>query len=64
MGPRTRKAIGGVAMLVFLLAYVSIAGLLGSMLPNQWALKLVYYALAGLLWGVPLLPLIRWMNRA
>lgn len=63
MGPRTRKAIGGVAILAFLLFYIGAAARLGSLLPDQWAVRLVYYLAAGTLWGAPLIPLLGWMNR-
>jgi hypothetical protein len=63
MGPRTRKAIGGVALLIFLLFYVGAAAKLGSLLPNQWAVRLAYYLVVGLAWGAPILPLLSWMNR-
>jgi hypothetical protein len=63
MKARARKAVGGVAILVFLAVYVAVASSIGMRLPNQWAIRLAYYAIAGLAWGLPLLPLITWMNR-
>ena len=51
MGRRTRKAIGSVAILLFLLFYVGLAGWVGDKLPNQWLVKLLYYAVAGTAWG-------------
>ena len=63
MSPRIRKFIGLIAILAFLCAYVVLASTVGDYLPDHWAARLVYYALAGSLWGVPLFPLIRWMNR-
>ena len=63
MNARVRKAIGGVGILVFLGAYVWAASSIGVMLPNQWAVRLVYYAVVGTAWGLPLIPLITWMNR-
>ena len=63
MGPRTRKAIGSAAILLFLLFYVGVAGWIGDKLPNQWLVKLVFYAVAGTAWGAPLIPLLTWMNR-
>ena len=63
MNERVRKAIGGVGLLVFLGAYVWAASSIGVMLPNQWAVRLVYYAVVGTAWGLPLIPLISWMNR-
>ena len=62
MGPRTRKAIGGVGILVFLAAYVMIAVSIGTRLPDQWMIRLAYYAVVGMVWGLPLIPLISWMN--
>ena len=63
MGPKTRKAVGGVAMLAFLLFYIGAAAKLGTMLPNQWLVKLAYYLVAGTAWGAPLIPLMTWMNQ-
>jgi hypothetical protein len=63
MSARIRKAIGGVAMLVFLAAYVWAMTSLGQKVPDMWAAKLAFYLVAGTAWGVPLIPLIAWMNR-
>ena len=63
MKARARKAIGGLGMLAFLAVYVWIASSIGTRLPNQWAIRLAYYAAAGIAWGLPLIPLISWMNR-
>jgi hypothetical protein len=63
MKARARKAVGGVVMLLFLAVYVWAASSIGVRLPNQWAIRLAYYALAGLGWSLPMLPLISWMNR-
>jgi hypothetical protein len=63
MKARARKAVGGMAMLVFLAVYVWAASSIGMRLPGHWAIRLAYYALAGLGWSLPMLPLISWMNR-
>ena len=63
MSARTRKAIGGAGMLVFLAAYIWAMTTLGAMIPNQWLARLAFYLVAGTGWGVPLIPLIAWMNR-
>jgi hypothetical protein len=63
MTARVRKAIGGLGILVFLGVYVWAAATLGSHLPNQWAIRLIYYAVVGTSWGLPIIPLISWMNR-
>jgi hypothetical protein len=63
MPVRIRKLIGSLAIMVFLFAYVSLVVVVADHVPDQWAVKLAFFGLAGVLWGVPLLPLIRWMNR-
>ena len=63
MSPRAPKFIGMLAILAFLALYVVAISTIGDYVPNHWAAKLVFYAIAGTFWGVPLFPLIRWMNR-
>ena len=63
MSSSARKFIGMVALAIFLLVYLVTASVVGDRLPDNLAVKLVYFALAGTLWGLPLFPLIKWMNR-
>lgn len=63
MSARVRKLIGMVGILAFLTAYVVVVATIGDRIPKQWMIEFAYYGLAGVLWGVPLLPLISWMNR-
>ncbi len=63
MNAPTRKAIGGVVLLVFLLLYIGLAGKVGTLLPDQFLVRLVYYVVVGTAWGLPVIPLITWMNR-
>ena len=63
MSARLRKAIGGAAMLVFLAAYIWAMSTLGQKVPNQALATLAFYLVAGTAWGLPLIPLIAWMNR-
>ena len=63
MPTRWRKFIGSVGMLAFLGLYAVGAVMLYEHLPDVKALKLIYMAAAGLAWGVPMFPLITWMNR-
>ena len=63
MSSGARKLIGMVALAIFLLVYLVTASVVGDRLPDNLAVKLAYFALAGTLWGVPLFPLIKWMNR-
>jgi hypothetical protein len=62
MSPRVRKLIGMVGILAFLAAYVVGVATLGDHVPKLWWAQVIYFALAGVVWGVPLFPLIRWMN--
>jgi hypothetical protein len=63
MSPRLRKFIGMLAILAFCGLYIVAASTLGDYVPDHWAARFAYYALVGTVWGVPLFPLIRWMNR-
>jgi hypothetical protein len=63
MSPRLRKFIGMLAILAFLVLYVGAAVAIGERIPQHWAALLAYYGVVGTLWGVPLFPLLRWMNR-
>lgn len=66
MGQRSRKFVGAVAMLVFVVVYALIAMMLAQARPTQEApvlLQTLIYAVLGLAWILPLMPLIRWMER-
>ena len=63
MPARIRKLIGLFAVLAFLAAYVGVAVVVADRLPDHWLVELVFFAVAGVAWGVPLIPLFRWMNR-
>lgn len=56
-----RRIIASVGIVLFLCLYVMLVSDLGRHLPpHNTLLTLVFYALAGTLWGVPILPLISW----
>ena len=62
---RTRKLIGTIAILLFVLAYGPVAMALAESRITE-APKLVQtvaYIVLGLAWILPILPLIRWMER-
>jgi len=63
MTPRVRKLIGLVGILGFLVLYVGIVVTLADHVPAQGLWRPIFLILAGTLWGVPILPLITWMNR-
>jgi Protein of unknown function (DUF2842) len=65
MPKRTRKFVGAVAMLTFVIVYALIAMMLAQARPTQEApvlLQTLIYAVLGLAWILPLMPLIRWME--
>lgn len=63
MSARVRKAIGSLVILAFLVLYIAVAASIGGHMPDQWWIRLFYYAVAGTAWSVPLIPLMIWMNR-
>ena len=66
MPRRARKFIGGGVMLAFVVFYALIAMALAQSRPLQEApaiLQSLGYAIRGLAWVLPLLPLVKWMER-
>ncbi|KRB44377.1 MAG: DUF2842 domain-containing protein [Pseudomonadota bacterium] len=63
MSARVRKFIGGIGIVVFLGAYAWALTTVGEHLPDRWWAQLAFYGIGGLAWGIPILPLISWMNR-
>jgi hypothetical protein len=65
LSPRTKKLIGTVGLIVWLPVYALIAMRIGvAMLPDASPfLSLVYYAVAGTAWIVPVGLLLPWMHR-
>jgi hypothetical protein len=65
MKQRARKAIGVVAIVLFLIVYSLVAMAVGGRLAlgRGMGVELVYYAVAGLLWLPPVMALIRWTAR-
>ena len=57
MSPPIRKLVGSLAVVVFLTAYIAIAVTLADRLPDNRLVELLFFAVVGIAWGVPLLPL-------
>jgi len=58
-----KKALGSLAILIWLIAYIVVAVMLGERLHGLPAIApLVYYAAAGVAWVLPLRGLFKWMN--
>ena len=65
MRRRTRKFIGAVVILVFVCVYALVAMALaqGRLQDAAKIWQYLYYVVVGLGWILPLMPLIRWMER-
>ncbi|MBX9740813.1 MAG: DUF2842 domain-containing protein [Beijerinckiaceae bacterium] len=66
MTRRTRKLIGAFVVVFYVIVYALVAMALAQAAPLQEASKLVQgiaYAILGLAWILPLMPLISWMER-
>ena len=62
MNERVRKLIGLMGIMVFLAAYIIAVTLVSDHIPQHWAARMAFYVIAGIGWGIPILPLISWMN--
>jgi uncharacterized membrane protein len=65
MRQRTRKAIGTIAVVTFIIAYSLIMMAVGGELAvgRGLAVEVLFYAVAGLLWLPVVMAIIRWMVR-
>ncbi|MGO4386283.1 DUF2842 domain-containing protein [Microvirga sp. 2YAF29] len=65
MSTRIRKLIGTVVMLVFIFTYALFAMAVaeGRITQAPKLLQTVAYIVLGLIWIVPLMPLVRWMAK-
>lgn len=63
--PNWRMPAGVVAMMVWIIAWTMLASeVIGRLEPlPQWA-RAMLYCIAGIVWILPLRPLMLWMNRA
>lgn len=62
--PRASRApIATVAGLAFVVAYVVLAVTLADQLPQHWAVRALYWTIAGVLWVLPVWALMLWSAR-
>ncbi|WP_292053649.1 MULTISPECIES: DUF2842 domain-containing protein [unclassified Brevundimonas] len=63
MPPRLRRFVAAIAVLVFLVFWVWGAVTLNEYLPDIWWVDMIFFTVAGIGWGFPLIPLLRWAER-
>lgn len=65
MSTRTRKLIGTIAILLFVISYALVVMAIAQpVLKDANGLtQLLFYLLAGMAWILPVMPLISWMER-
>lgn len=62
---RQRKLIGAFALLAFVVFYALMAMALAQARPVQeasWVGQAIFYAIIGIAWILPIMPLIKWME--
>ena len=60
---RARKFWGGIGLVLFVIVWAVACAMIAEHLPNWRLLKLAFFVVAGMGWGLPILPLLSWMNR-
>ncbi len=63
MSMRLRKLIGLFGILGFIVLYIAAVVRIAAYVPDHGVWQAAFYGLAGISWGIPILPLISWMNR-
>lgn len=64
MPPRLRKLIGTVLIIVLVLVYALVATTVAAATlgASPWYVHFLYFLLSGLLWILPAMAIIRWME--
>jgi len=65
MSIRLRKFLGAIMLIVLVVAWALVAMALAQspLIKANGVIEVLYYAVAGLGWVLPAMPLIRWMSR-
>lgn len=63
MSPRLRRFIATVGVLAFLAFWIWGSVTIADILPDIGWVKMIFFIVAGMGWGVPLIPLLRWAER-
>ena len=66
MPVRLRKFLGAIMLIVLVVTWALLAMALAQspLIKANGVVEVLYYAIAGLDWVLPAMPLIRWMSRA
>lgn len=64
MHPRIKKLIGAVLLVLIVCVYALLATMIAvaQLAESHWSIHLLYFALTGLLWIVPAMFIIKWME--
>lgn len=64
MHPRIRKLIGTVLLVFIVCLYALLATMIAvaQLAESHWSIHLLYFAVTGLLWIVPAMFIIKWME--
>lgn len=60
---RLKKMLGSLFICIFVLFWMVLAVGLARRIPHKWYLEVPFYAVMGLGWGLPVLPILSWMER-
>ena len=61
---RLKKILGSLFICLFVLFWIWAASSLSVFVPDNRIVELVYYAVAGLGWCLPVMPVLAWMEYA
>ncbi|WP_312487496.1 DUF2842 domain-containing protein [Sphingomonas sp.] len=63
MTPSWRKPAGMLLIVAIIIAWAALVASLSGVVGGwHWALQLVFYVVAGIVWITPMKPLLRWME--
>ena len=63
MPVRVRRLVAMVGIIAFLAFYIWAVLAIHALLPRSFWTDLIFYSIAGVAWGIPLFPLLKWAEQ-
>jgi hypothetical protein len=64
MTPRIKKMLGALFICVFVLMWIVLGVSLSVLVPRHPAAEFAFYAVMGVGWAFPIMPVLKWMEKS
>ncbi|RYG02937.1 MAG: DUF2842 domain-containing protein [Caulobacteraceae bacterium] len=59
---RAKKIIGSLAIFLIMIGWLVLTVSISGFVPRHWLAELLFYAIMGLGWCLPVMPVLTWME--